>query len=124
LVSAGRRSGRQRAIRLAWFSGAALILAYGLLVALLTWTTVSAADRVGADFRLYLDASRGFLDGGSLYPAHQLAGPYVLADGDILYPPPIVLLMLPFVVVPAALFWVLPLAAIAAIIVRHRPSAW
>jgi hypothetical protein len=117
-------SGRQRAIRLAWFGATAMILAYGALVAVLTWTTVSAADRVGADFRLYLDAARGVLDGNGLYPAHQRAGAYVVADGDILYPPPILLLMLPFAVLPAFLFWVVPLATIAAAVVRHRPVAW
>jgi hypothetical protein len=53
-----------------------------------------------------------------------LAGPYVLADGDILYPPPIVLLMLPFAILPAVLFWIMPLGVVAAVVVHHRPALW
>jgi hypothetical protein len=117
-------AGRQRAIRLAWFGATVMILAYGVLVAAVTWSTVSGAGRIGADFRLYLDAARGVVDGHGLYLAHQLAGPYVLADGDILYPPPIVLLMLPFAILPAILFWAIPLGTIGAVVVRHRPAAW
>jgi hypothetical protein len=106
------------------FAATATILAFGVLVAALTWNTVSASDRVGADLRLYLDATRGVLAGQPLYPAHQLAGPYALADGDILYPPPILVLMAPFLLVPSIVFWVAPLATIALVVIRHRPSAW
>jgi hypothetical protein len=109
---------------LASFAISALILGFGIVVAVMTWTTVAAADRVGADFLLYLDASRGLLDGRSLYPAHQVAAPYLLADGDILYPPPIVLLMLPFTVLPAILFWIVPITTVAAVVIRHRPAPW
>jgi hypothetical protein len=123
-TSAADPSGRQRAIRLAAFTTSALILAYGATVLLLTWTAVSGAGRVGADFRLYLDAATGLLSGHPLYPQHQVAGPYVVADGDILYPPPIVLLMLPFAILPAILFWVAPLGIIAAAVVHHRPAVW
>jgi hypothetical protein len=109
---------------LASFAISALILGFGIVVAVMTWMTVAAADRVGADFLLYLDASRGLLDGRSLYPAHQVAAPYLLADGDILYPPPIVLLMLPFTVLPAILFWIVPITTVAAVVIRHRPAPW
>jgi hypothetical protein len=54
----------------------------------------------------------------------QLAGPYPVTDGAILYPPPIVALMAPFLVLPAALFWIVPLATIVGVVVRHRPAAW
>jgi hypothetical protein len=101
-----------------------LIVAFALAVASLTWTAASASDRVGADFRLYLDASQRFAAGDGLYPVRQLAGPYQLADGDILYPPPIVLLMLPFTVLPAILFWAIPLVVIAAVVIHHRPALW
>src|SRR4051812_24544120 len=117
-------SRRQRPVRLALVAATGLILAFAFAVAGLTWDTVASANRVGADFHLYLDASRGVLAGHGLYPAHQLAGPYDLADGDILYPPPIVLLMLPFTFLPAILFWVIPLGIIGAVVVRHRPAVW
>ncbi len=113
-----------RLIRLALVTATGLILAVAIVIAGLTWDTVASADRIGADFQLYVQASRGVLDGHGLYPAHQLAGPYDLADGDILYPPPIVLLMLPFTILPAITFWIIPLATIVAVVVRHRPAAW
>jgi hypothetical protein len=124
VTSADNPVRRQRAIRLASFTATALIIGYGATVFLLTWMAVSGAGRIGADFRLYLDAATGLLSGHPLYPAHQIAGPYVLADGDILYPPPIVLLMLPFAILPAILFWAAPLGIIAFAVIRHRPAVW
>jgi hypothetical protein len=120
---AGESSSALR-IRLVLVAATGLILAFAFAVAGLTWSTVASANRVGADFQLYVDASRGVLAGQGLYPAHQLAGPYDLADGDILYPPPIVLMMLPFMILPTILFWVIPLGIIAAVVVRHRPAVW
>jgi hypothetical protein len=111
-------------MHLALVAATGLLLAFAFAVAGLTWGTVASANRVGADFQLYVDASRGVLAGHGLYPAHQLAGPYDVADGDILYPPPIVLLMLPFTILPTILFWVIPLGIIAAIVVRYRPAVW
>ena len=117
-------SSTERLVRLGLVVATGLILAVAFVIAGLTWDTVASANRAGADFQLYVDASRGVLAGHGLYPAHQLAGPYDLADGDILYPPPIVLLMLPFTILPAILFWIIPLGIIVVVVVRHRPAAW
>jgi hypothetical protein len=95
-----------------------------LLVSSAVWSTVESSGRLGADFQLYLDATQRTMSGGHLYLDRQLAGPYELRDGDILYPPPIILLMLPFTVLPAALFWIVPLATIAVVVVHHRPALW
>ena len=110
--------------RLVWFALAVIVLMGGAVVAALTVDRAVEAGRVGADLKLYLQAAGGFLDGGGLYPAQQLAGPYVVADGDILYPPPILLLMVPFLILPAILFWVVPIGIIAVIVARHRPEPW
>jgi hypothetical protein len=110
--------------RLALFGLAAVILLYGTLVGVLTLQSAVAAGRVGADLRLYLDATQHVLGGAGFYPAHQLAGPYTIADGDILYPPPVLALFVPFLVVPAVLFWLIPLATVAVVVAYHRPRPW
>lgn len=81
---------------------------------------------VGIDFALYRDVAARWLAGGPFYEPHQLAGPYVVAHGDILYPPVGLWLFVPFTVLPAFLWWAIPAAltvwAIAR--VRPRPAVW
>lgn len=101
-----------------------VIMGAAFLVAWLTFSRVEASGRLGADLSLYLGATQRWISGGGFYPEHQLAGPYLLADGDILYPPPILLLITPFLILPAPFFWLVPLGALAAVIVRHRPRPW
>jgi hypothetical protein len=80
----------------------------------------------GIDFALYRDVAVRWLAGGSFYEPHQLAGPYLVAHGDILYPPVGLWLFVPFTVLPAFLWWAIPSAltvwAIAR--VRPRPAVW
>ena len=81
---------------------------------------------VGIDFALYRDVAARWLAGGAFYEPHQLAGPYLVAHGDILYPPVGLWLFVPFTVLPAFLWWAIPAAltvwAIAR--VRPRPAVW
>jgi hypothetical protein len=81
---------------------------------------------VGIDFDLYRDVAARWLAGGPFYEPHQLAGPYLVAHGDILYPPVGLWLFVPFTVLPAFLWWAIPVAltvwAIAR--VRPRPAVW
>jgi hypothetical protein len=81
---------------------------------------------VGIDFALYRDVAARWLAGGSFYEPHQVAGPYLVAHGDILYPPVGLWLFVPFTVLPAFLWWAVPAAltvwAIAR--VRPRPAVW
>jgi hypothetical protein len=81
---------------------------------------------VGIDFALYRDVAARWMAGGPFYEPHQLAGAYVVAHGDILYPPVGLWLFVPFTVLPAFLWWAIPAAltvwAIAR--VRPRPAVW
>jgi hypothetical protein len=97
---------------------------WALAVGWLVWEQTASLGRVGADLDLYLGATREWLAGGSFYPAHQLAGPYVITDGDVLYPPSVTPLFLPFLILPAALFMLLPLGSVAWVVVRQRPAPW
>ena len=74
------------------------------------------------DFDLYLNATRRWLAGGPFFEPYQLAGPYPIRMGDVLYPPNILLLMIPFTVLPAILWWAIPLGVTGWAIWRLQPA--
>lgn len=78
----------------------------------------------GIDYGIYIGAARRVLDGGSWYLDRQLGGPYQIVVGDILYPPTILVLLVPFVFLPAILWWIVPLAIWVAAAIRLRPARW
>ena len=86
---------------------------------------------VGVDFTLYRDATARWLSGGSFYEPYQLAGPYSIRAGDVLYPPVALWLFVPFTLVPvtalATLLWAAIPVAIAGWAIwrlRPRPATW
>ena len=85
---------------------------------------------VGVDYQLYRDAAARWFAGGSFFEPYQLAGPYSISAGDILYPPVGLWLFVPFTFLPAALaavlWWAIPLGATAWAVWRLRPGprAW
>jgi hypothetical protein len=79
----------------------------------------------GSDYEFFLGVAHRWLSNGQFYQPHQLAGPYVAAiNVDTLYPPAALVLFLPFVWLPAILWWVIPLGIIAFTVVLHRPQVW
>lgn len=78
----------------------------------------------GFDLETYLGATRRFLGGGGFYPDYQLAGPYTIGTREILYPPIALVLLIPFTVLPALLWWVIPLGITGWVIAWHHPSRW
>ena len=81
-------------------------------------------DRVGVDFVLYRQSALDWLSGHSAYLPRQLAGPYAIEGGDRLYPPIALLLFVPFVCLPAWLWWALPLVATVYGFWRLDLAAW
>lgn len=79
---------------------------------------------VGYDFGIYRDATIRWLGGGDFYLARQLAGPYAIANGDVLYPPTALYLFLPFVWLPAVVWYAVPLGVTGWLLARWRPSVW
>jgi hypothetical protein len=85
---------------------------------------------VGVDFVLYRDVAARWLAGGPYFEPYQVAGPYEIRAGDVLYPPVGLWLFAPFAVLPApiawGLWWSLPLGATAWAIrrLRPRPEVW
>jgi hypothetical protein len=78
---------------------------------------------LGGDYLWFRDQAQRWLDGGSWYLPHQLAGPYDNTSGN-LYPPSTLALFLPFTFLPAILWWAIPIGIVAAAIFRYRPGAW
>lgn len=80
---------------------------------------------LGVDADLYRDAAARWLAGGPFYEPRQLAGPYEITPGDILYPPVGLWLFAPLAVLPRlpalVLWWAIPIAATTWLIVRLRP---
>ena len=85
---------------------------------------------LGVDFVLYRDVAARWLAGGPYFEPYQLAGPYEIRAGDVLYPPVGLLLFVPFAVLPPALagplWWAIPLGATAWAIwtLQPRPIVW
>ncbi len=79
---------------------------------------------IGHDYVLYMDATRAWLGGGPFYHPYQIAGPYVVQADEILYPPHALLLFVPFTVLPAVLWWAVPLGLLIYALWRARPGPW
>ncbi len=82
--------------------------------------------KMGVDYRLYMEATRRFFEGGGYYLPYQMQGPYPADPGVILYPPPFTLVVAPFLVLPWFMWWAVPIAIVVAVVWYHRPRvvAW
>ena len=67
----------------------------------------------GVDFVLYRDAAARWLAGGPYFEPYQLTGPYPITAGDVLYPPVALWLFVPFTILPAVPWWVVPIGVTA-----------
>jgi hypothetical protein len=79
---------------------------------------------LGHDLAVYQNAALRWLNGDGFYLMYTLAGPYPLGTAEILYPPVMLLVLVPSLFLPAVLWWIIPLSITAAVIVRHHPAPW
>lgn len=82
---------------------------------------------IGMDFAFYRDIAQRWLETGAYYLPHQLAGPYTATlMVDNLYPPTALLLFAPFLILPAVLWWLIPIAVFGVFLAWCRPGplAW
>lgn len=111
----------------------AIVLSIGLLIAI-AGEVVEILTNLGrlafptdGDRVLYADAARSWLAGTGFYHPYQLAGPYEIRSGDILYPPPMLLVFAPLAILPApldaVLYYAIPLGITVAVVAWLRPSA-
>ena len=108
----------------------ALLVTGGVLAALLLaelWALAhnpNLGQWVGRDYSLYMDATRRWIGGGSFYIPSEVAGPYPLTWGAILYPPQTLLLLVPFTILPWWLWYAIPTAIAVWIVWWQRPALW
>jgi hypothetical protein len=99
------------------FSGLAI---YQIVQAWTGWMSTYAAW----DYIHYVDGAKRWLATGSPYLPSEVAGPFQFTDLTFIHPPIAVYLFAPFIVLPAFLFWLIPFAGTAAVIVSWRPARW
>lgn len=90
------------------------LIGFGLWIAM--WVVLLANPGFfgrfyGQDLAMYLEATRRWLGGEGFYHAYQLRGAYSVSFGDVLYPPPALILLTAFTVVPTLLWWLIPAAS-------------
>jgi hypothetical protein len=106
--------------------------AIGLLLAMLVLEALSGTVQAtrtlslaaGHDSNLYLAAAHRWLNGGGFYESYQLAGPYPVVEREILYPPILLPILVPFIWLPGILWWLIPLGIVAFVVVSWRPRPW
>jgi len=90
------------------------------------WVVLSVREGsvVGVDRGIYKDAALRWAGGGFWYYPEQVAGPYTITQGHVLYPPIALPWLVPAAYLPDVLWWSLPLCVIASIVLYHRPAIW
>ena len=79
-------------------------------------------SQLGEDRLFFQAIGQRWLDGAPIYHPHQLAGPYQLTlQVDNVYPPSALLLFVPLTVLPAFLWWLIPLAVTGYVIAAGGP---
>jgi hypothetical protein len=76
------------------------------------------------DFGHYLDGTRRWLATGTPYLPAEVAAPFQYQPLTFMHPPLALLLFAPFLVLPAVLWWVIPIGITAVLIVSWRPAPW
>jgi hypothetical protein len=79
---------------------------------------------LGNDLAGYTTAARRFLDSGTPYLPEQLSGAWQLQPDSFIHPPVAVLLFIPWIVLPAVLWWAIPIGLTVWSVVRLRPRPW
>lgn len=112
---------------------AAILLVAGAVVSVVRVGAFERRGLIGIDYRLMVELGERWRETGSMYAAYQLAGPYAFdrAAGttDVaampgLYPPIAGPVFAAVGLLPAVLWWLVPLGLIAYALYRWRPAAW
>jgi hypothetical protein len=99
-----------------------VLTAFNLIV--LVPDLASHPDSIGVDFRVVAGSTRRWLAGDGYYLDWQLTGPYTWRGGESLYPPPMAVLMMPFLVLPEVVWWAVPIGLVGYAVWRFRPAPW
>ena len=116
-----------RSTRIDWRRIAMVATVVPLLAVAASWIALSGqvVGEWGNDLDFYVGAAQRWQETGALYRVEQLAGPYEAMTGvSMLYPPIVLYLFAPFLVLPGFLYWAIPLGLIAWHIALARPAWW
>ena len=116
------RTSTARRILLRTTTGTLLVLTAGwtLLVA----NSMIAQHTMAIDYAMYEGAARRWLSGGAWYLPEQVSGPYAIHYGDVLYPPTLLWLLVPFTLLPAICWWAVPFFLAAWGLLRLQLHSW
>jgi len=103
-----------------------IVLGSALVIEVVVGALVIAAPGdIGVDFRFYRDLAARWVADGTYFQPYQLEGPYVSTTlVDTFYPPIALLLFVPFLILPAILWWLIPIAVLLYVIAGWRPNLW
>src|SRR4051794_24716886 len=75
----------------------ALVFGFGVLIAgVLGEVIISSILPNSGDWLTMRAPAREWLAGRGYYPAYELAGPFIVGPVSVLYPPPMLVLLVPF----------------------------
>ncbi len=112
---------RQAKLQRIWRS--ALIFGFGvLIVVVLGEVIISSILPNSGDWLTMRDPARVWLAGGNFYPAYELDGPFIVGPVSVLYPPPMLILLVPFTFLPDIVWWLVPMAILGAVYLYWKPS--
>ncbi len=113
----------ERPIGIAIVAAALAFAVWQLLNLLLHWDGYTGFT---GDFAISIECARRWFNGDGFYLPFQFTGPYGILPGAELYPPPMLLLYLPWLVLPAVLWWVIPIGIASWVVWSWRPRllAW
>jgi hypothetical protein len=118
-------------LRVAWtdrwyrpvaFGVSLLILVCGATLLAVFWPP--NAVHAGGDLVHYLDGVRRWWSTGSPYLPNEVAGTFDYNVETFLHPPISLPFFAPWLVLPAILWWAVPLGITAALVVSWRPAPW
>jgi hypothetical protein len=98
-----------------------------MLEAIVVFGSMSRPEvTLGMDFHIYLDRTRAWLAGSGFYLPEQLEGPYWVDPTltPITYPPVLLYVLVPFMLLPSLLWWAIPIGVIGYSLLRLRPPLW
>jgi hypothetical protein len=110
-----------------WSIATGLSIGFLVVAAAELWWGISLyhwGDTPGIDLDIYLDASRRVLGGAPWHLAPEVAGPFEVQMGDVLYPITSIVLFAPWLVLPRVLWWALPIVLTVAMVIAWRPRPW
>lgn len=102
----------------------ALAVGFAIFVLWTLFSDAQYATMLGNDRAIYVSAVSQWERGGDFYLPFQVAGPYEVQTGDVMYPPLALPAFVLLALLPPWLYWALPIAIIALVIVHHRPAWW